>query len=664
MRIKPLMLIAVAALSFVSPAFAQSPRPFDNPGAVSDPVQGEVGSLQRFTITFENQRGVFPNPYQHSISVTRYGEEEVLMSATAKNDNTSYNVLHVTLDRTLRDPGSYVITLPAGFLQDWDYNELPETKWLYTVTGGTPDNPDFKPYDNAGVCISPRQGVYNKIGEDFRLNFDYPSVGVNPAKMIRMFDDENGTVCGTFSIDYTFTDDGKAVLNQFVLRSDREITAPGSYTLEFPDGTFYTSADGEDMGGFKFRYAVAEDGAAYTPDPSYSFVTPSSGSTLRSLSSIIVTFPDFDKIRPAVKTDIKVTDVSGAVVATGMPVGAQDGVAKNQMTVNFQPAVTAEGNYTVTLAGSTFIIGDNGSASDEIVLSYTLKENAYDPNDPDGPYDNRGVSIYPEQGTYRSLNTFTLTFDCDKTGINYSKMVKVYNDETGAIFGTCGIDYGANFGKEVTVDVLPWMNVPGSYTIEFLKGTFYDYGDPDEPEMPTYKFRYIIDPQGKVVTPVTENVTASPASGSTIGPLETLTVKFPDFTRIERSRTVDNLNVEIKVVDSKGEVVSEGAVNPSRGDLAPNEMQIQFNPTVIYTGEYDIVFARRIFLLGEEGDQRFNEDFTLHYSILGAAISTVGTDNPDAPAEYFNLQGIRVSDPAPGTLLLRRLGNKVEKIIF
>ena len=77
----------------------------------------------------------------------------------------------------------------------------------------------------------------------------------------------------------------------------------------------------------------------------------------------------------------------------------------------------------------------------------------------------------------------------------------VYNDETGAVFGTCGIDYGANFGREVIVDVLPWMNVPGIYTIEFLAGTFYDYGSPEEEEMPIYKFRYVIDPKLTTLKP-------------------------------------------------------------------------------------------------------------------------------------------------------------------
>lgn len=221
------------------------------------------------------------------------------------------------------------------------------------MTGSGGGDVTFEPYENSGVAISPRQGVYNKIGEDFRLNFDYKSIGVNPAMLIRMVDDATGAVCGTFSIDYTFTDDRLAVLNQFVLRSDREVTAPGSYTLEFPDGTFYRSSDSEDIGAFKFRYVVSEDGLAFTPDPAYSFVYPSPEQSVRSLDRLTVTFPDYEKAAPSMNGNIKVTDTAGNTVATGLAISSKEGIGQNQVAVTFQPVITAEGEYTVTMDAGT-----------------------------------------------------------------------------------------------------------------------------------------------------------------------------------------------------------------------------------------------------------------------------------------------------------------------
>ena len=656
-------LLAIAALSMPLAAAAQTHASFENPGVTANPAQGEVATLQRISLTYANERGVVPNPYQYAITVTRYGDTESLMGATAVTDSKQYNVMHITLDRTIREPGTYVITVPTGFAQNWEFQDVAETKWLYTVTGSGGGDVTFEPYENSGVAISPRQGVYNKIGEDFRLNFDYKSIGVNPAMLIRMVDDATGAVCGTFSIDYTFTDDRLAVLNQFVLRSDREVTAPGSYTLEFPDGTFYRSSDSEDIGAFKFRYVVSEDGSAFTPDPAYSFVYPSPEQSVRSLDRLTVTFPDYEKAAPSMNGSIKVTDTAGNTVATGLAISSKEGIGQNQVAVTFQPVITAEGEYTVTMDAGTFSIGESGVASKEIQLRYTVKENAFDPDDPEGPFDNRGVKIYPEQGRYKSLNTFTLTFDCEKTGINFAKMVTVYNDETGEIFGTCGVDYGANFGKEVTADVLPWMNVPGTYTIVFPQGTFYDFGSEDEPEMPVYKFRYVIDPDGAVVTPVVENVTADPKSGSTVNSIESIRVTFPDYTRVERSYIVDQLNMEIKVVDASGQTVSEGSVVQEHTDVITNSMQINFDPVVKEKGDYDVIFARRVFILGEEGEKRFNEEFKLHYNILQSSIDSI-TDADTVPAAVYTLQGVKVANPTtPGIYIVTGADGTTRKVV-
>lgn len=44
-------------------------------------------------------------------------------------------------------------------------------------------------------------------------------------------------------------------------------------------------------------------------------------------------------------------------------------------------------------------------------------------------------------------------------------------------------------------------------------------------------------------------------------------------------------------------------------------------------------------------------------------IADIEADN-DAPVEYYNLQGIRVAEPAPGQIVIRRQGSKVTKVIF
>lgn len=75
MNLKATLVISSVALGLT--VAVQNPPPFDNPGVTANPVQGEVGTLQRFSLTYENEQGVVPNPYQYSITVTKYGETDV-----------------------------------------------------------------------------------------------------------------------------------------------------------------------------------------------------------------------------------------------------------------------------------------------------------------------------------------------------------------------------------------------------------------------------------------------------------------------------------------------------------------------------------------------------------------------------------------------------------
>lgn len=45
-------------------------------------------------------------------------------------------------------------------------------------------------------------------------------------------------------------------------------------------------------------------------------------------------------------------------------------------------------------------------------------------------------------------------------------------------------------------------------------------------------------------------------------------------------------------------------------------------------------------------------------------VNNIETDNSEAPVEYFNLQGVRIDTPTPGTLVIRRQGTNVDKVIL
>ena len=47
----------------------------------------------------------------------------------------------------------------------------------------------------------------------------------------------------------------------------------------------------------------------------------------------------------------------------------------------------------------------------------------------------------------------------------------------------------------------------------------------------------------------------------------------------------------------------------------------------------------------------------------GIAAPAADAAEADASVEYFNLQGMRVANPQAGTLVIRRQGDKVSKLI-
>ena len=47
-----------------------------------------------------------------------------------------------------------------------------------------------------------------------------------------------------------------------------------------------------------------------------------------------------------------------------------------------------------------------------------------------------------------------------------------------------------------------------------------------------------------------------------------------------------------------------------------------------------------------------------------SGVDGVVADGIDETAEYFNLQGMPVDNPSKGQIVLRRIGNKTEKIVF
>lgn len=76
-------------------------------------------------------------------------------------------------------------------------------------------------------------------------------------------------------------------------------------------------------------------------------------------------------------------------------------------------------------------------------------------------------------------------------------------------------------------------------------------------------------------------------------------------------------------------------------------------------------------LKGLINDYKTTNPWSLFFNIVGDAEVTTGIEGVESdemtvgqPAEYYNLQGVRVAEPKKGALYLRKQGNRTEKIIM
>ena len=105
---------------------------------------------------------------------------------------------------------------------------------------------------------------------------------------------------------------------------------------------------------------------------------------------------------------------------------------------------------------------------------------------------------------------------------------------------------------------------------------------------------------------------------------------------------------ELKVLAEAGPFslsFTEGGVKPITGTL---------NLKDDYTGNASLMF------LNTTTDQSIEKNI---YIEKDSGIDNITADT-DAPAQYFNLQGLPVANPTPGALLIRRQGSKAEKVLI
>ncbi|MDE7350911.1 MAG: T9SS type A sorting domain-containing protein [Muribaculaceae bacterium] len=436
-----------------------------------------------------------------------------------------------------------------------------------------------------------------------------------------------------------------------------DLVAEGSYVINISSGCFvfgdqFTAVNSRSLySGFSVTGALDDTPDDPVVDPAeqetfkYSSVDPENGSTVDSLETIKLTFPEevaFDGC------EVKVYDAGQNLVTTGIADYDWDQFLFDVVYVKLAEPIEQAGAYEVviparTLCNNEYSMSDGkaGACNPEFRLNYTVGS---DNPDVDPQEALQYAAVTPEVGsTVKSLDTILLSFAepvaCEDVEINVLSA-----DQTIAATGICRSDF-----SEPTLIVVK-LNEPvtaaGRYNVviparKIINGDYYDSDGASGLCNPEYHLFYTIegsvdpgvDPSEQEVFNYTK---VDPADGSTVEELSNISLWFPDVVV-----TTDDTAYVYKAGATESDPVTTAMVNWSFQD--DYLITVALVTPVSEAGEYVVVIPARTIcddaFFGSDGNNGIcNPEIRLSYTVNpgGSGVaSVVGMSN----ADVYDLQG-------------------------
>ena len=383
-------------------------------------------------------------------------------------------------------------------------------------------------------------------------------------------------------------------------------------------------------------------------------VSPTSGSTIKSISSITLQF--LEKTTSTANTQI----LENAVVddATGNGVGnvrvSADG--KGGATLTMQTPITKDGNYTITIPAETFIFDISWEpyyvdANDEIKLHYTVKSSGggSEEGQGDGP-----ITMIPAKGaTVQSFSSFTLMFnEASEVTFNSNAFedsyVNVYSD---GMF--CSAFYknvfNNNGGKTVTgslsASYAAVLTEAGSYTFTIPAGVYTIDGTPSEEIV----FAFTIDPNAEEQVKPDVIYSTNPTNKEKVESFSTLTVSFngPEATISNYNDTFAvNVTDVVGTTIAKAFSVRKNSANSYTISFTADAAKRDYftNGQLTKPGVYKALLPKGLFTHTFDGfdDKDPSEAIEVEFTIPGSG---------DEPLPYVNAEIGYTINPASGSTI-------------
>ena len=199
----------------------------------ANPQEGEVGSLKDFEFTFMDYNSCAWT--YEAMPFISDGDGNKLATISNVDYGTGLNQLVCSLKGEITEPGTYILTIPAGAVT---YNDDPdnlnsEVTFTYTIADKS----------NEDVTITPAAGNVSEIPALLILTFnDQTEVGASGN--CTLVDDKGNSYKAELGIYW------EGALNELQIElADGAITAEGTYTLTIPAGAVSYGSSGDSSNG-------------------------------------------------------------------------------------------------------------------------------------------------------------------------------------------------------------------------------------------------------------------------------------------------------------------------------------------------------------------------------------------------------------------------------
>lgn len=208
----------------------------------ANPQEGEVGSLKDFEFTFMDYNSCAWT--YEAMPFISDGDGNKLATISNVDYGTGLNQLVCSLKGEITEPGTYILTIPAGAVT---YNDDPdnlnsEVTFTYTIVAAAEDD----------VTLDPAPGTVTEIPASIKVTFNKEE-GINAASGNPYITDAEGNVYATtlgINSDWPEWNVLEIKLN------DGAITAEGVYTLTIPAGCVSLTDGSTNPVDYNFVYTI------------------------------------------------------------------------------------------------------------------------------------------------------------------------------------------------------------------------------------------------------------------------------------------------------------------------------------------------------------------------------------------------------------------------